>query len=174
MAHVQQALVDLLLNGFGEIEQAQQVRDGSARASYRIRNLLMRKVKILDQAQKCLRFLEWIQVFALDILDQPNRRGRFGIEFPDDRRDFLQTGKLGRTPASFTRHQLEVIGFGTHDDGLHNTLLANRIGEFPQGLLLEHLARLVLAALNTINIELDQSAGFILNSCVGDVIEVTD
>ena len=49
MTHVEQALVDLLFNRFGKIEQAQQVADGSARTPHRIRNLLMRKVKFFDQ-----------------------------------------------------------------------------------------------------------------------------
>jgi hypothetical protein len=57
---------------------------------------------------------------------------------------------------------------------LHDTLRANRISQFLQCFLLKHLAWLVLTALNAIDIELDQSAGFIPNFCAGGVIDVTD
>ena len=153
MTHVEQALVDLLLDRIGQVEQTQQVTHGGARAPHRIRNLLMCKVKFLDQAHESLRFLEWIQVFALDVFDQRDGRRRFCIEFAHHRRNLLQPGQLRRAPAPLTGDQLEMIAFGAHHDRLHHTLAADRIGQFLQGFRLENLARLIATALDAIDID---------------------
>jgi hypothetical protein len=67
-----------------------------------------------------------------------------------------------------------MIAFGTYHDGLNDTLRANRIGQFLQRFLLEHLPWLEFAALNTIDIELDHAAGLILDFYTGDFIEIAD
>jgi hypothetical protein len=59
-----------VLHRLRELHQAQQVRHRAARAADRLRHLLVRQPEIVDQPLEALRFFQWIQVFALDILDQ--------------------------------------------------------------------------------------------------------
>ena len=79
MPHLELALLDELLDLVAELEQAQQVADGGARTTDRVRGRLVRHLEFADQAVEGARFLERIQVLALDVLDQRHRdRGFVG------------------------------------------------------------------------------------------------
>ena len=172
MSHVEQALDNLLLDRLSQVEQTQLVAHRGARTSDRVRHLLVGQVEFLDQAVESCRLLERIQIFALDILDQRNRRRGFGIQFTNHRRHLLQTRQLRRTPATFTGDQLVMISFRSKDYGLHDTLRTNRISQFLQRLLIEVLPWLKATSLNLLDIDLDQAIAMGLGT--GNLFEISD
>jgi hypothetical protein len=68
--------IRIRLNGLGEVAQAQQIRHRAARASNRFRRGVVRHTEFVDQPLQSVRLLERIQVLALDVLDQRERKRR--------------------------------------------------------------------------------------------------
>jgi len=70
MPHLEGAVHQQLLHRAGQVQQAQQVGGGAARASDRLGGLFVGETEILDQALYAMRLFERIEVLALDVLDQ--------------------------------------------------------------------------------------------------------
>src|SRR5688500_13282110 len=70
VTHFELALLDEVLYVVAELEQAEQVTDGGARPTDGVRSRLVRHLELADQPVERARLLEWIQVLALDVLDQ--------------------------------------------------------------------------------------------------------
>ena len=68
----------------------------------------MSQSKLLDQSRESLRFFEWIQIFALDIFDQRERKRGIVRHGANERRYFSQSCLLGGTPASLTGDDFEA------------------------------------------------------------------
>ena len=138
----------MLLHRLRQVQQPQQVRGGAARAADGRRRLLVREVELADQALHALRFLERVQVLALDVLDQRHRQRRRVRNLLDEHRDFGEAGHLRRAKAALARDDLVAIGSDrAHEDRLHHALGADRVREFGERLRVHARARLVLARL---------------------------
>jgi len=112
----------------------------------------MRDLEFIHQTFQGPRLLDRIEVFTLDILDQGNGDCAAVIHLAHHCRDFVQTGQLRGTPATFTGDDLVAPGTdGPHHNGLHHTLLADGIRQILQGFLVHVDTWLVFTALNDID-----------------------
>jgi hypothetical protein len=75
MAHVDVARHQHGLHRVGQVQQAQQVAGGAARAAHSLRGQFVSEPKLLDQALQALGFFQRVEVFALDVFDQRHGGG---------------------------------------------------------------------------------------------------
>jgi hypothetical protein len=148
MAHLDIARHQHVLRRLGELQQAQQVGGRRARATDRIRGLLVGHREFVDQALDAGRFLERIEVFALDVLDQRHCQCRIVRNVADQHRHFGQTGDLRRAPAPLAGDDLEASrGYRAHRDRLDQPLGLYRGRQLLQRAGIHARARLVFARL---------------------------
>ena len=134
-----------LVNGAGvqrlddfarQVQQAHQVRDRAATAPHAPRHFRLRKAERVHQFAVGLRLFQRVQVRALDVLDQRQRQHLLGVRFLDDHRRGGQAGRLRRAPAPLARDQVidggAVVLGASNDQGLQDTVLADRVGQFFQ------------------------------------------
>jgi hypothetical protein len=136
----------------GELEQAQQVGGGRARAPDGVGGLLVGHAELVDEALDAAGFFERVEVFALDVLDQ--RHGQRGLvrDLAHQAGHAAQAGQLGGAPAAFAGDDLVALGVEegadrAHQDGLHDALRLDRGGQLFKGARVHARARLVLAGL---------------------------
>jgi hypothetical protein len=71
--------------------------------------LLVRHAEFLDQALHASRFFEWIQILALDVLDQTHRQRGFVGDLADQHRHDIEPGKLRGAPAALAGDDLVAL-----------------------------------------------------------------
>ena len=86
-----------------------------------------------------MRFLERIEIGALDVLDDGQLELVAVGELPDHRRDALQTGRAGRADPALAGDQDVTVEGLRHDHRLQDPVLAHAGGQRRQ-LLLVHVA----------------------------------
>src|SRR6266571_620478 len=97
-------------------------------------------------------FLERIEVFPLDVLDQRHGECRRIRHVADERRDLGETGDFRRAPAPLACDDLvAVVSDRPHENRLHQALRPDRSGELLQRAVVHLRARLVAAALQLID-----------------------
>ena len=134
-----------------QFEQSQQVRHRRTRATDGFGRLLVGEPEFVDQARQRLRLLQWVEVFALDVLDQRHGDHRPIVGLAHNDWYFRQAGDLRGAPATLTRDDLVTgrTGFGrrgsTHHDRLDQTLRADRVGKLGQALGIHAGTRLIAA-----------------------------
>ena len=102
------------------------------------------RVDVGDEAD-LVRFVNRVEIFALQIFNQCNLKRRFIIKILDDDGNLMDLRGLRCAPAAFPGDYLILPGqpfSGANDKGLQNAMLGNRFGEFLYGLRLEGMARL--------------------------------
>ncbi len=130
----------------GQIQQPQQVGDRDPGFAHGVGHLLLGELELFFQPLQGGRFFQWIQVLALDVLDERHGRGLFVADFPHQRRDPVQARHPGGPPAAFAGNQLEpALRPGPDHDGLHQALGFDGRGQFRQALFGEVAAGLVAA-----------------------------
>ena len=92
-----------------QLQQAQQVGHRGARTADRIGGLRVGEVEFVDQALQRDGFLQRIEVFALDVLDQRHRDHGAVVDFAHHHRDLGQAGQLRRAPAAFAGDDLVAL-----------------------------------------------------------------
>ena len=125
-----------------KIQQSQQVSDMAARLVDELAQFLLGVAIILDEAAIGLRFLDRVQILALDILDQGDFERLLVAELADDGGDFVQPRLLRRAPAPLAGDDLEAMAVRTDDDRLDDASRLDRLGELGQRFLVEDAARL--------------------------------
>jgi hypothetical protein len=152
VAHVEIASEQQRLHRLGQVEQAQQVGSGAARAADRLGGSLVRIGELVDQASDGLCFLERIEVFALDVLDQRHRERLLVGHLAHDDRHLVETSQLRRPVAPFTGHDLvALVGQRPNEDGLHHAMQTDGVGELLQRALVHAGARLIAARLQALD-----------------------
>ena len=127
-----------------EIQQAQGVGDGASALADLGGDLLLREVVAVDQCAVCLRLLNRVEVFALNILDQRDLRGFKVALVEDNDRHFGQTCHLGRAIAPLARDDLIVpVRDLAHQNRLQDAVHRDRIRQFCQRLAFKDAARLI-------------------------------
>src|SRR5579885_697790 len=109
---------------------------------------LLRVAELLHEPAVALGFLERAQILALDVLDEGDFERFAVLEFADDDRDFVELCHLRRAPAPLAGDDLvgvRRLRMAPHEKRLQHALLADRLGERLQRLLVEALARLEAA-----------------------------
>ena len=172
MAHVQVTGHQHGLYGLGQIEQAQQIAGGAARAAHGLGGSFVGEPKFLDQALQAVRFFQRVQVFALHVLDQ--RHGGRGLvgHIAHQHGHAVQTGQLGSAKAALAsddfKHRLVetclrtrrswyllrlflaaqprvFVAQATHQDRLHDALSLDALCQFVQRAFVHVGTGLVLA-----------------------------
>ena len=150
MAHVDVTRHEHGLHGFGQVEQTQQIAGRAARAAHGLRGLLVREAKLANQALQALGFFQRVQVFTLDVLDQ--RHGRSGLvgHLAHQHRHFRQPSQARGAEAPLARDdfvlaRVHALSQAAHQDGLHDALGLDALGQFVQRALVHARARLVHA-----------------------------
>src|SRR5688572_11580232 len=158
VTHFELALLDEVLCIVAELEQAEQVTDGGARPTDGVRSRLMRHLELANQPVEGARFLEWIQVLALDVLDQGHGDRGFVGHAANHRRHVMQARHLRGAPASLAGDDLVAERLARSDrrerpddDRLDDALGANRVSELLQALRPHVEARLIAAALQQVD-----------------------
>ena len=96
--------------------------------AHRVGQVFLGLVKPLHQLAIARRFLDRVEVGALDVLDNRDFQHFRIVKFPHDHGDLVQLRHLGRPPAPFARDDLEMplgVRIGAHDQRLDDPLLAH-------------------------------------------------
>src|SRR5882724_6050478 len=108
MADGELTVADEILDGQGQLEQAEGIGDcGAAFADFG-GDFFLFKLKLLDELSVALRFLHRIEVLALEVLNEREFQDSSVVGFANDDRDFGQAEQLGCSPAAFASNELEV------------------------------------------------------------------
>jgi hypothetical protein len=127
-----------LLDRWREVQQAERVADVRARTAYPLRELFVSGPEVIEELLVSGRFFEWVELLAVQVLDEgvTEKVGVRGI--PDDSGDFGETRPLGCAPPALSHYQLVLTGGdGPDDHGLEESDFADRVGEFLQGVLVK-------------------------------------
>ena len=154
------AVLQAALDRRRELEQPQRVGDRRAALADPGRDLVVREREVLDQLLVRGRFLERVQLLALDVLDDGVLEHRGVVGDAHDRRDGLQPDPPRRAPAALARDQLVAAALGrAHENRLQDADLADRVGQRGQRLLVEVLARLLRVRPDLRGRDIGQPAG---------------
>ena len=146
MAHFQLPLIQHFAHGWREIQQAQQVADRGARFADNFRKRFVGEAVVLQKTFQGRGFFKGVEILALDVLDQCQRRGLFVIDIAHHRRHGCQASALRRSPAPFAGDDLEAaFRARADDDGFDDALGAYRLCQFFDALVTNAIARLMFA-----------------------------
>ena len=115
----------------GQVEQAQQVRDGDARAADAAADLLAGEAELLDEQRAGARLLDRVEVLAGHVLDQRDLERLRVVVRADERRDRLEARRAARRASGARRRSARRSppGDRAHQDGLQHAALAQRLGQ---------------------------------------------
>src|SRR5690606_33386242 len=104
-----------------------------------IGELVLRIAESVDELTIARRLLDGIEVGPLDVLDDPELEDLLVRELTYDTRNRMEADPLRRPPTPFAGDDLVSTdeAIRPDDDGLHQPLLANRLRQLGQVLLLE-------------------------------------
>ena len=118
MSHRQLSRREQLLDGVGQSEQAEEVRDRRPLLPNPLRDLFLRQAELLVELVVCVGLFDRVQVLALDVLDQRDlKHVAIGHRFLDDHRHGVQTSLLRRTEPPLTCNETVsvVTSFGNYE-----------------------------------------------------------
>ena len=105
-------------------------------------DFLLRELELPGQLFVTVRFLDGVEVFALQIFDERQFQHRAVVGLADDDGHFGQLQELRGAPAAFAGNQFKMAVPLAHNERLHDALFADGIGQFAQRLGGKILARL--------------------------------
>jgi len=127
MADGDLALGEVALNIGVEIEEAHRVGDGCARLADAGGNFLLFQGEFLGKADVASSFFNWVEVFALEVLDESHLEDiTVGGSALDDR-DCGEAEFFGCPPTAFTGNEFVFPINKTGDERLDDTVLADGI-----------------------------------------------
>src|SRR5450759_1602043 len=110
-----------------------------------LRDLFVRETELLGQAPQAARFLNGIEVGALQVLDESeNELLVVACVAPHDRRDGGQSREPRCAPPALTGDQLEAVGQLSHEQRLEHAVEPDRFGELAQRFSVESSADLLV------------------------------
>ena len=142
MAHADPAVHHLLLHRVRQVEQAHQIGDMAAGFSDDAAQRFLAVVEFRDQLAIGFRFLNRVQILALNIFDERDFERFLLVKIPDDRRDAVKLSPLRSTPAPLARDDLKAAAMRADDDRLDHTALGDAVGQLLQRAIIEMTARL--------------------------------
>ena len=150
MAHFKRALHHQRLHRLSELQQAKQVGGGAARAADRIGGLLMGHAEFVHQALQTAGFLDRVEVFALNVLDQRHCKRCVVRYLAHQHGNFGEPRDLRRAPAAFPRDQFVAVALvrsaeRPHEERLHQALGPDRGCKLGKRLFVHSGARLVFS-----------------------------
>jgi hypothetical protein len=142
MTDGESAIANVGLEVRGEPEQSQRIGDGGPAFPDFGRGFVLLQFELFDQLGEAVGLLDGVEVFALEILDEREFQYFAIVGFTDNDGNFREAGDPRSAPASFAGDQFVGVALGPDDEGLDNALFLDGVGQFPQGFLIEFLARL--------------------------------
>ena len=144
LAHEQVTGDELVLDLFGEFQEAQGIGDVRAAAADLLGEHLLRE---LEGVRLCL--FDDVEVLALDVLDQGNLADLCVVIFSHKCRYFFKPRFAGSPQAALTGDELVALPRQAPDDQrLQDAVLANGLAEILERLFIEALARLIAVGLD--------------------------
>ena len=140
-----------------ERKETQRVRYGCTALTHTLGRGLLGKIKITDETRITISFLNGIQAFALEILDEPECSSGSVARLDQTGRNRLDFKKLKRAPATFAGDELEFFALLTHDDRLQKSLAADALGQFTQLLGRNFTPGLIRTGRNQVNRYFDKA-----------------
>ena len=113
-------------------------------------NLLLSELELFGELRVTVRFLDGIEIFALEIFDERQFKHRAVVGLADDDGNLRQLQQLRRAPAAFAGDQFKIAAALADDERLDDALFADGIGQFAQRLRGKILARLERARTNPV------------------------
>ena len=122
--------VDIGLHLLRQMQQPQRVGDMASALADDLGDVFLRVTVFVGEREIAARFLQRIEIAALDVLDD-RQFERFGVaDVEHDDRNFMQARALRRAPAPLAGDDLVVVGAARpHHDRLDDAALADRVGE---------------------------------------------
>ena len=161
MSHGQSAAPEILLDRLRQPEQAERVGDGRAVSSEATGQLLLCPAKLREEPLIGLGRLDWVEVFAEEILDQPQLEGLGITGLSHDRGHAGQAGLLRRPPAPLSDQDLVLAAAGPHHERLEHPRRTDGGGKLLKRLAIEAPAGLLRIRDQTLDRELPE-AGAVL------------
>ena len=148
MSHGNLPLFHHSLHTFIQLQQPEGIGDDRPAFGNTPGNLLLGQAEFLHQPLIGPGLLHGIQVLSLQVLNQGKLHDLLIIIFPDYDRHFLQSGLHAGPPSALARDDL-IISFPFLDhDRLDQSVLADRICQFLQGILVKGLSGLAAIGLD--------------------------
>ena len=145
MTHADLAVPNQFLDFRAQLQQADQVGDGRACPPDPLGNLFVGLAQTIRQSAQGPGFVDRVEVFPLDVLDQGHRR-RFVVgQITDNGGQGFKSGRTGRAQPAFPRHQFVLPLDPAHQDRLDRATLLQRGGQGFDHLIVEPCPRLVRA-----------------------------
>ena len=116
-------------------------------------------MELIGEAPVGERFVDRVQILALDVFDQRHFEQRLLRAWRDvahHDRHAQQPGDFRGTPAAFAGDDLESIADLAHDDRLDDAVGADRLREFLQPRIVDVAARLKVVRLEAIDVGFDR------------------
>src|SRR5260370_23666985 len=127
MAHRKTALRQQQLHVPREAQQPDHVGDRGAILASAVGDLLMAEVDLAREALECLRGLDWVQIFPLEILDESNLEHAFVGIILDDCGNICQTCQPCGSEAPFAGDQLVTVSLAPDNQRLNYPVCFYRV-----------------------------------------------
>ena len=148
MTNTQLSVADRFPDGFGQFQEAQGVGHDSPGFADPFGDVFLGELELGGQMGISDGFLDRIEVFPLEILDQGEFHYLAVGGFPDHDRGLGESGLLGGAPTAFPGNQFKSLGAGSDDQRLDDALFPNGVRQFLQGLGQEVFTRLKRAGMD--------------------------
>ena len=113
----------------GEFEEAEGIGDDGAAFADACGGFLLGQLELIDQLGKPLGFFDRVEVFALQVFDESQFERSAVIRLADEDGDLGEAGEASGAPAAFAGDQFVAVIGGADDQGLHDALGADGVGE---------------------------------------------
>ena len=115
----------------------------AARLVNKLRDAILGVGVAFDELPVALRFLERVQILALNVLDQGKLGDRRFVDIADDRRDRMELRPLRGAPAPLAGNDHEAVTGTSKQNRLEHPALADRLRKLAQRRFVEQHARLL-------------------------------
>ena len=118
-----------------KIEKAHAVCDRRPALSDLLRDIFLTEMEFSREPGKSARFLDRIEVFALQVLDECEFEDVLVGGFANDHRRLLQSDPLRGAPAAFSGNELEFVAAFAGNQRLNNSVFADRVDKLLQNVV---------------------------------------
>ena len=122
MPHCQCGRREIVPNFDRQAQQAHVIGDGRPVPAHRARDRFLRELQLIAQASLGLRFLDRVEVFALDVLDERHLEQSIVRNIAEHHGNLQEAGALRRAPPALAGDDLDSPVDPSDDDRLDDTV----------------------------------------------------
>jgi hypothetical protein len=119
--------------------------------------LFLRKVKLIGETLECMRLLDRVEVFALEVFNQGHLESHGVRHVPNHNWNAGETGLLSSTPATFAGDELVAGSNSADNEWLNDSAGLNRPRKFVERFFAEASSRLIRARIDQVNVNLKET-----------------